>query len=265
MSSMMAWRAVLLSMSLVGSAACNEITGVGRLDFDGDPAAAAGGGGEPDPSAGEGGGAGEGDGGAGGNTSGAGGTPFCVASPADDFDGDTLAEHWEPLNGVPPGAPQDGELVFELSDPEPGQHTSVISKARYDLTGCHIAIEVVSGFNTGSNAYAHVSAVTEDAQYIEMGFSGTQLDIKLGTGPAPPILTWVDYDPTAPLFVAFGESDGRLTWETSQDGYEWTVQHAEDSTTSVSALRLVIGAGTIDAAPTEPPGVARFDHLNVLP
>ncbi|WP_437836055.1 hypothetical protein [Sorangium sp. So ce1153] len=98
-----------------------------------------------------------------------------------------------------------------------------------------------------------------------MGFAGTQLDIKLGTGLSPPILTSVDYDPTAPLFVAFGESDGRLTWETFQDGYEWTVQHAEDSTTSVSSLRIVIGAGTIDAAPTEPPGVARFDHLNVLP
>ncbi len=269
MSSMMAWRAVLSSMGLVGSAAATRSRVWAASISTAIPPRRPAGAVSLDPGAGEGGGAGEGEGdrrpAAGGELPAAPVVrPFALLSR-----GRLRRRHARGALGAaqrrPPGRSAGGELVFEPSDPEPGQHTSVISKARYDPTGCHIAIEVVSGFNPGSNAYAHVSAVTEDAQYIEMGFSGTQLDIEARHGAGTPILTWsttiLRRRCSSRSASRMAGSPGKLPGRLRVDGAARRRQHdlclrAPPRDRRRHDRRRPHGAR---------PGCARFDHLNVLP
>jgi hypothetical protein len=140
-----------------------------------------------------------------------------------------------------------------------GGYTSL---STYDLRFNSAKVEVVQALRGGGTELRATTGTTldtgdtvqfsiENASYIyayrRVGGVWTQLATGL-------------YDPVAHRWLRLQESNGTMYYQVSPDGTQWTDFARVPTPFAVSAVRLIIAAGTYQATPS--PGVAVFENFN---
>ena len=191
-----------------------------------------------------------------------GGAPTGSWCPAegfqDDFDDGVLDARWFRW-GQGCGLDEiDGGFAIAAADGVVAE-CGIASVNAFSLEGSAFSIEASSV--TAGEAWTAfvVGADAGAATFVARG--GTLfLDERIGTGPSETLAT-IAYDAATHRYWRVSEDRGAISWETSPDGLDWTVELSRPVTYSITAVTVTLDAG-ITATPS-PGFVARFDNLNV--
>jgi hypothetical protein len=164
---------------------------------------------------------------------------------------------WKPAPGV---REVNGRIEIPLPSGMSGTSSGEMSSnATYDLTDSEVRIELVR------TAIAHPSVETRlyvsDAagNYLKLTVSNGTLRAEQWVG-ALTNLTLAPYDPAAHRWLRIRERHGKVHYETSPDGEEWTTLASDDTPFTVSAVFIRFGSAAYQAVAS--PGTAIFDNLN---
>jgi hypothetical protein len=171
----------------------------------------------------------------------------------DDFSGDQVdAERWRiGVLATPPGS-FDRQVITEQAGgllsitPRAGQDGShfsgYVSHAAFDLLTSSIAVELR---RPAAGATTIVAAAIDSKNWFGFRIEGGQLVIESHTNGKSAMYT-SRYDAVLHRFLRLrrSETSPLVAWETSADGVNWTAQYAESAGIPVTAMRIVLSAGT---------------------
>jgi hypothetical protein len=157
-----------------------------------------------------------------------------------------------------------GEVLVHLPDQTtPDTHAGLVSAAQYDITGCHVFLEVTGLPDPATNAYTSLAVGSNDS-YVEVVHDSGTIMAKRNVNGDDTYLIEISYDPAQHHYWRIREGAGWTFWELSPDAQSWTELASEPTVIPLSAVNVGLGAGTYLVEPS-PPGMARFDNLNVAP
>jgi hypothetical protein len=201
---------------------------------------------------------------------GAGGAPTTCAPNGtteltDDFDDMSIGAVWTPyVDGNVAMTQAGGELVIDVLAGEIG-FAALLSTASYDLTGCQVSVEVTSvTTGKGYNGLA-VSTDLAFSSYVEIVQYSDALHFNAWMGGVKTELAAVSYDPNQHAWWRLRESGGMLYWEVSPDGQAFASLGSTPAPFSLSAVHVVLTAGSSGPAPVPAAGSAHYDNLNLPP
>jgi hypothetical protein len=133
----------------------------------------------------------------------------------------------------------------------------------FDLKGCALSVRVVQAAVGGMAVYTHFWLSYGAAGVAEISRSGEGMWFTSWQSGTAQVLNAVGYNPTQHAYWRFRHDGTTLSWETSPDASQWTVQASAPLPSKFSALRIGAGATfdkTLAIAPT-----ASFDDFAVSP
>jgi hypothetical protein len=194
--------------------------------------------------------------------------PKAVPILKDEFDSDSIGERWRV--GVLATAPEThdanvavdrsrGLLTITPAAHKSGAHfNGYVSIASFDLNSCSIAVQL---HRAAAGATTIFAAAIDAGNWWGFRIEGGQLAIESHTRNRVAARK-IAYDPSLHRFLRLRTSNVApvVVWETSADGTNWNPEYVETESTRVSALRIVLSAGTTRSAATE---AASFDNVVV--
>jgi hypothetical protein len=142
-----------------------------------------------------------------------------------------------------------------------GMHFSgYVSTATFDLSTSSIATEL--GHPAPGGATTIFAAVVDSANWIGFRIEGAVLSIESHTGGKVASRS-VPYDAAQHRFLRLRKSKlaSVVVWETSADGRSWNPEYVETTPLELTALRIVLSAGTKKSIATR--GAATFGSVTV--
>lgn len=136
------------------------------------------------------------------------------------------------------------------------------AKTRYDFTGSHVSIELVSAGNReGGFFVVPLSTGDPENEEVRWEISGDKIFARVFRNSVRADVREAPYSAAAHRYLAISENGGTFTWRTSGNGSSWsTFATAPVSGMSLTAVRTRVYGGTW-AADTEPTS-ALFDNFN---
>jgi hypothetical protein len=186
----------------------------------------------------------------------------------EEFDRDSIGDRWRV--GVLATAPEthDASVVVDRSRGlltiTPAAHKSgahfngYVSIPSFDLNACSIAVQLRRGPRRATTIFA---AAIDAGNWWGFRIEDGQLAIESHTNNRVAARK-IAYDPSLHRFLRLRTSNVApvVVWETSADGTNWNPEYVETESTRVSAVRIVLSAGTTRSATTE---AAAFDNVIV--
>jgi hypothetical protein len=186
----------------------------------------------------------------------------------DEFDSDSIGDRWR--IGVLATAPEthDASVAVDRSGGlltiRPVAHKSgahfngYVSIASFDLNSCSMAVQLRRAAAGATTIFA---AAIDAGNWWGFRIEGGQLAIESHTNNRVAARK-IAYDPSQHRFLRLRTSNVApvVVWETSADGTNWNPEYVETESTRVSAVRIVLSAGTTRSAATE---AAAFDNVVV--
>jgi hypothetical protein len=186
----------------------------------------------------------------------------------DEFDSDAIGGRWRV--GVLATAPEthDASIAVDRSGGlltiTPAAHKSgahfngYVSIPSFDLNTCSMAVQLRRAAGSATTIFA---AAIDAGNWWGFRIEGGQLAIESHTNNRVAARK-IAYDPSLHRFLRLRTSNVApvVVWETSADGTNWNPECVETESTRVSAVRIVLSAGTTRSAATE---AATFDNVLV--
>jgi hypothetical protein len=187
----------------------------------------------------------------------------------DEFDGsESIGDRWR--IGVLATAPEthDASIAVDRSRGlltitpvahKTGAHfNGYVSIPSFDLNTCSMAVQLRHAAAGASTIFA---AAIDAGNWWGFRIEGGQLAIESHTNNRVAARK-IGYDPSLHRFLRLRTSNVApvVVWETSADGTNWNPEYVETESTHVSAVRIVLSAGTTRSAATE---AAAFDNVVV--
>jgi hypothetical protein len=186
----------------------------------------------------------------------------------DEFDSDMIGDRWRV--GVLATAPatHDASVVVDRSRGlltiTPVAHKSgahfngYVSIPSFDLNACSMAVQIRRAATGATTIFA---AAIDSGNWWGFRIEGGQLAIESHTNNRIAARK-IAYDPSLHRFLRLRRSNVApvVVWETSADGTNWNPEYVETESTRVSAVRIVLSAGTTRSTVTE---AAAFDNVIV--
>jgi hypothetical protein len=124
-----------------------------------------------------------------------------------------------------------------------------VSIPSFDLNACSIAVRLRHAAAGASTIFA---AAVDAGNWRGFRIEGGQLAIESHTNNRVAAKK-IPYDPTQHRFLRLRTSDIApvVVWETSADGTNWNPEYVETESVRMSAVRIVLSAGTIKSNATE--------------
>ena len=128
----------------------------------------------------------------------------------------------------------------------------------FDLNACSIAVQVRRAAAGASTIFA---AAVDAGNWRGFRIDGGQLAIESHTGNRVAAKK-IPYDPSQHRFLRLRTSDVApvVVWETSADGTNWNPEYVETESVPMSAVYIVLSAGTTTSSATDS---ASFDDVLV--
>lgn len=191
--------------------------------------------------------------------------PPSIAELVDGFEGPTLNEIlWDP-RVVPGGMTVDGGLQLSIA-PNAIEVNALMSRQAYRFQDSAFQVEI-SQFASGSSTIGTFAAVTDAAEnsYVIFNvFNGRLTAWRRWNGGTPVQIGSTTLNPVQHRFLRLRESGGRVYYETSANGVQWTTRWTQTHAFSdLDDLRGMIGAQTW-GSPTANPTPARFESVGVV-
>ncbi|MCA9621497.1 MAG: hypothetical protein KC731_20890 [Myxococcales bacterium] len=180
---------------------------------------------------------------------------------SDDFEDGVVGRDWGTWSGDGCSILEGGEMTFAITmDMQTG--CGLESRRNYDLTGGTATVQVLGSSTTDESDLAFVlgdpSGANEVAFVIRNGnFQAHYVvdGVWTGLGSAP-----LGADPDR--YFRFREQDGRISYELSIDGSEWTAFSEIDAPFDPQAVTFAVYGGSW--GPTNPNEQLVFDNVNPL-
>ena len=177
----------------------------------------------------------------------------------DEFDSDMIGDRWR--EGVLATALEthDASIVVDRSRGQltitPVAHKSgahfngYVSIPSFDLNACSIAVQLRRAAAGATTIFA---AAVDAGNWWGFRIEGGQLAIESHTNNRVAARK-IAYDASLHRFLRLRTSNVApvVVWETSSDGTNWNPEYVETESTRVSAVRIVLSAGTTRSAATE--------------
>lgn len=191
--------------------------------------------------------------------------PPSIAELVDDFEGPTLNEIlWDPRI-VPGGMTVDGGLQLSIAS-NAIQVNALMSRQAYRFQDSAFQVEI-SQFASGSSTIGTFAAVTDAAEnsYVIFNvFNGRLTAWRRWNGGTPVQIGSTTLNPLQHRFLRLRESGGRVYYETSANGVQWTTRWTQTHAFSnLDELHGMIGAQTW-GTPTASPTPARFESVGIV-
>lgn len=161
----------------------------------------------------------------------------------------------------PSRSQQNGALSVTTNPSAPGYY-GIASKARYELKDSALFVEVPQTTALGTTAETQFIIEPNESNKIHIGVTGNSLHMRHRVNGVNSDV-FIPYDATAMRWWQVREANGIIYLETSPDGRTWTARRSFAKAFSLSALAVILQAGTWQTVPNA--GNARFDNLNTLP
>jgi hypothetical protein len=189
---------------------------------------------------------------------------WCPASTlTDDFGDGMIGRAWSrSYEGACTYTEVGGELVLTPA-PNTVDYCAYVSSSSYDLTGSSVTIAVPVMLNTLTSADAFIRLETDDDGWLEIGQSDGDLEFRKGVQGMETGLASLLFKPSEHKWWRFREQGGMTYWEYSADGLMWKVGAQEPNSIDLTAVDIVIGAGTYEFVPN--PGEVHYDNVNLPP
>ncbi|HEV7486734.1 MAG TPA: hypothetical protein VGQ65_13745 [Thermoanaerobaculia bacterium] len=185
-----------------------------------------------------------------------------------EFDSDMIGDRWR--EGVLATAPEtyDSSVIANqgggMLNIAPAPHRSgahfngYVSVPTFDLNACSMAVQIRRAAAGATTIFA---AAIDAGNWWGFRIEGGQLAIESHTNNRVAARK-IAYDPSLHRFLRLRTSNVApvVVWETSSDGTNWNPEYVETESTRVSAVRIVLSAGTTRSAATE---AASFDNVVV--
>ena len=196
-----------------------------------------------------------------------GGAPgvWCKASSfTDDFDDGVTDPIWDRswADAACTMGETGGDLVLDLG-PNALAYCGYLSSKSFDLTGDALAFEVPQMVAPVAGAEAYARMEVDDENGLEFVQGGGTLSFRREVAGSVAVLASVQYDSNAHRWWRFREAGGTVYWETAPDGAAWVVRAQASAPMPVTALDVVLGAGTWQSLAA--PGGVHYDNLNLTP
>ncbi len=154
-----------------------------------------------------------------------------------------------------------GEMVFTMPSLAVGDpDTELRSFMRFDMREDALWVELSEMLNPAVNASAELVLTANWDDYVEFLQEGGELYMKSWINDELQGEVRIPYSATDHRWWRFRETGGRLYWDTSHDGGEWTTRHSIDSPTYMSHSQLYFSAYTWDGIADA--GRVVIDNLN---
>jgi hypothetical protein len=135
------------------------------------------------------------------------------------------------------------------------------TQSTYDLTRSHIAVELVRALSTRAPvAGTYLRAYIDSNNRVELGISNGTISPGYVVAGAYTFFDERPYDPEQHRWLRLRERDGTTYWETSPDGYDWTVLASRPTPINLTAVTLTFLTGAYQ--PVTAPGMVIFDNFN---
>lgn len=161
----------------------------------------------------------------------------------------------------------DGELRLRAT----AAYHYIGSFGDYDLEDSHFAIEFVGNSNAGNGSISTEFRAIDNVE----GSGGDYFMFSIEGGPSGDVYCIENvgedndteyigaYDATDYRYLRLRESSGIIYWETSANGYSWTVRKSKASALSLYESDMLLVCGRWSGEPD--PGYSYFDNLNLMP
>ncbi|MCI0626501.1 MAG: hypothetical protein L0387_33445 [Acidobacteria bacterium] len=160
-----------------------------------------------------------------------------------------------------PVAQREWRLEIAPRATTPGSHfNGYVSVKPLSLTGAVASVEVAKTALSGAET---VFALVRDSNnWYRFAADGSRLKFERSLAGVQSG-TSVALDGKKHRFWRFRQdaSNGRIYWETSQNGLVWNVEYSESTSVPLGAVHVELSAGTHQAVAS--PGTAIFDNLRV--
>jgi hypothetical protein len=191
------------------------------------------------------------------------GIRWCPAATfTDDFDDGIMKSEWLISgNGACMTREQDGQLVFDYSEPSTGS-CGYYTRSRFDLSDSTLAVAAPSA-DVGA-MYVYIGAFSRNGDELEIRQGQGELVGRKRVQETSDRTFAFPYDPVQHRWWRLRGNDGTAYWETSADGKTWTT-HASHSNPPLQLDRLEIrlwsysNDGGLDNLGNG------FDNLNLAP
>ena len=185
--------------------------------------------------------------------------PCTKLALADDFDDGVMAASWTLLANNPVMVAENGQLQVTLATAGGAHYGGYDSTTTYDLRDHCMYVSFVTTPTNELNVEMTLSARTAAGSTGWVYHQGT-IDPFVNTGT---FMSYgaIPYDPTVQKILRVREDSGTMRWETSTDGVTFTLVTMQPTPMDVSAITVILEAGTFASAPS--PGVATYDNFDV--
>jgi hypothetical protein len=184
--------------------------------------------------------------------------PAALGELVDDFSGPLDTSVWN----VSPGATiSGGQLVLACTS----SYSGIGSIASYDMTGSHVAVQLVSvPIDTNGGTETALSFKADDSNLLMIDKRGANLlcDARVGGVDTTATVAW---DPAAMAWWRLREDSGTVYFETAPDGSTWTTQLSVATPTFATdgTAGPQVNCGYFGTEPS--PGSAVLEGFNLYP
>ena len=141
-------------------------------------------------------------------------------------------------------------------------YSQIKSAPRYDLreSTVHVEVPVTASGDAGETFL--IAGISDQTQ-LSIIKSGSNLLFRSTVNGDVRDFDTIPYDPRVERWWRIRVSGPFIAWETSEDGNDWVTRRVSIIWMPLGQLYVQLRAGTWD--PSETPGVAAFDNLNLPP
>ncbi len=183
----------------------------------------------------------------------------------DNFNDDAIDNaKWTEYGAPPPAAERlretNGRIEIQPASGATG-YNGLGANLPYDLTGSHVAVELVQALPTRVDGEAYLTVSTDANNWINIRVSYGKVGVTRRVAGTLSHPHSVPYIPERHRWLRLREQGGTTWWETSPDGVTWEVLYSQANPFVLTAVTPDFGAGLWAANPS--PGTAIFDNFNV--
>lgn len=135
------------------------------------------------------------------------------------------------------------------------------SHITYDLTDSSVQLEVVQTLRAVPGGFVFLEAGPNGNNRLLFQAGEGKLRCLQAVAATFTTLLSIPYDPLLHRWWRLRDYQGKIYWETSPDGVQWTIQFSKDRPIALVNVEIGFGTGLNQAVPS--PGLAIFDSFNV--
>lgn len=180
----------------------------------------------------------------------------------DRFDSTIDATKWSSFHtGTSSIAQTNGMVVATPPNTTAGSnYAGYDSVGTFDLTANYMVVEIPNMVNVATNAQTYTALILDSnnkLQFIQQ--NGSLKAQKIVAGVTTTLVT-LTYNSTSHQWWRIRENNGVIFFDTSNNGYSWTLAASTANPFVVTALSVELAAGTFQSETS--PGFTNFDNFN---